>query len=252
MVRHFSAALALILLCTPLSSCFAPGSLPLRSAGSSPRIAKRPLALQAQLDPVTLHSVASALPAITTSSVAFANELSSHVDHHALLLATNPAEDLEAWIKSHPLQDAGLLAVSVFTLNALKAGASLPVAIVAGCLELLQRIPGWTMIGQKPLLKLLISIAIDLIGVFSYLIPLVGEVGDLGWAPASAILVKALYGSNVLSSLDLVEEVLPGTDLFPTASLGWAFEYVPGLSQLGWVSGMAGAGAAIGGKKDKA
>jgi hypothetical protein len=49
-------------------------------------------------------------------------------------------------------------------VNALRAGASLPVAIVAGCLELLRRIPGFTMIGTKPLLKLGISIAIDFIG----------------------------------------------------------------------------------------
>ena len=37
----------------------------------------------------------------------------------------------------HPLEDVALIAVSVFALNALKAGASLPVAMVAGCLELL-------------------------------------------------------------------------------------------------------------------
>lgn len=48
--------------------------------------------------------------------------------------------------------------------NALKAGASLPVAIVAACLELLNRIPGFALIGSKPLLKLAISIAIDFIG----------------------------------------------------------------------------------------
>lgn len=47
-------------------------------------------------------------------------------------------------------------------------------------------------------------------GVASYLLPLVGEVGDLGWAPASAILVKALYGSNVLASMGFIEEVVPG------------------------------------------
>ena len=34
-------------------------------------------------------------------------------------------------------------------------------------------------------------------GIVSYVLPMVGEVGDFGWAPASAILVKALYGSNV-------------------------------------------------------
>jgi len=57
-----------------------------------------------------------------------------------------------------------LIPKNVLLVNALRAGASLPVAIVAGCLELLRRIPGFTMIGTKPLLKLGISIAIDFIG----------------------------------------------------------------------------------------
>ena len=57
-----------------------------------------------------------------------------------------------------------LIPENVLPVNALRAGASLPVAIVAGCLELLRRIPGFTMIGTKPLLKLGISIAIDFIG----------------------------------------------------------------------------------------
>ncbi len=56
-----------------------------------------------------------------------------------------------------------LIPENVLPVNALRAGASLPVAIVAGCLELLRRIPGFTMIGT--LLKLGIGIAIDFIGI---------------------------------------------------------------------------------------
>lgn len=45
----------------------------------------------------------------------------------------------------------------------------------------------------------------------------------------------------MLAAIDLVEEILPGSDIIPTATIGWALEYVPGVSQLGWIGGMAGA-----------
>ena len=41
----------------------------------------------------------------------------------------------------------------------------------AGGLRLLDFIPGWTMIGQKPLLKLFVSLAIDFVGIVSYFLP---------------------------------------------------------------------------------
>ena len=61
----------------------------------------------------------------------------------------------------------------------------------------------------------------------TYALPGLGETGDLAWAPVSAILVRALYQSNVLASIDLLEEVLPFTDVLPTATIGWACEYTP-------------------------
>lgn len=158
---------------------------------------------------------------------------------HGLLLANSPLDGVKDYLLSHPLQDFVGICILLFTIEFLKQGASLPTAIVAAFLQLLNRIPGFAMIGQKPLLKLAISIGIDVVGVASFLLPLVGEVGDLGWAPTSAILIKALYNNNVLATVGLVEELLPGADIVPTATIGWVFEYVPGVSQLGWVSGMA-------------
>jgi hypothetical protein len=43
---------------------------------------------------------------------------------------------------------------------------------------------------------------------------------------------------TVLASLAFFEEFLPGTDLFPTATVSWTFEHVPGLTQLGWLAGI--------------
>jgi len=78
--------------------------------------------LRCQVDPSTVSIVADQIPMLLSS-------LDTGVVHTAL---ANPLEEFEGWVKSHPLQDAAIVSISVFALNALKAGASLPVAIVAG------------------------------------------------------------------------------------------------------------------------
>ena len=50
------------------------------------------------------------------------------------------------------------------------------------------------------------------------------EVIDVFWAPLSALLVFQLYGSSLLSGVALVEEILPFTDIFPTATVGWILQ----------------------------
>ena len=50
------------------------------------------------------------------------------------------------------------------------------------------------------------------------------EVIDVFWAPLSALLVFQLYGSSLLSGVALVEELLPFTDIFPTATVGWILQ----------------------------
>ena len=77
--------------------------------------------------------------------------------------------------------------------------------------------------------KLWISLIIDLIGSSSYLLPVVGEGFDLAWAPAQTILIMAMYDATSpnLKYLSFMEEVLPFTDAVPSASIGWAFEFLP-------------------------
>merc|ERR1712071_72883 len=79
--------------------------------------------------------------------------------------------------------------------------------------------------------KLLFCLAIDFIGSSSYLMPLLGETTDIVWAPIQAILVAALFDeiSPNLKYLAFVEELLPFTDVIPTATLGWLKEFGPGL-----------------------
>jgi hypothetical protein len=79
--------------------------------------------------------------------------------------------------------------------------------------------------------KLFLSLLIDLIGSASYLLPVVGEGLDLAWAPTQTILIMAMYDSTTpnLKYVSFVEEILPFTDIVPSATIGWACEFVPGM-----------------------
>ena len=70
-------------------------------------------------------------------------------------------------------------------------------------------------------LKLLVSLAIDGVGLFS----LGGaEPSDLVWAPASALAIGLLYQRDRYTYLAFGEELLPGTDFIPTATIAWLDE----------------------------
>lgn len=75
--------------------------------------------------------------------------------------------------------------------------------------------------------KLLVSIAVDVVGWSSFALPGLGEVEDVVWAPVSAAVVQALYGNRLLTGIDFVKEALPFTDVLPTATVGWAIQYTP-------------------------
>jgi hypothetical protein len=82
----------------------------------------------------------------------------------------------------------------------------------------------------KPLLptdvwnKLWLSLLLDTVGSASYLVPLVGEVTDILWAPLQTIIIMALYEQPQWKYISLAEELLPLTDIVPTATLGWMVE----------------------------
>mmetsp|Transcript_14413 Transcript_14413/g.45432 ORF Transcript_14413/g.45432 Transcript_14413/m.45432 type:complete len:169 (+) Transcript_14413:3-509(+) len=85
--------------------------------------------------------------------------------------------------------------------------------------------PPSQVVKLDPGVKLLLCLVIDFIGMASFAAPGVGEAADLGWAPVSALLVNYLFGNGVFTSLALVEELLPGFDVIPTATIAWAIEY---------------------------
>ncbi|KAG5184887.1 hypothetical protein JKP88DRAFT_262727 [Tribonema minus] len=79
--------------------------------------------------------------------------------------------------------------------------------------------------------KLAASVAVDFIGCTSYALPVLGEVGDVAWAPLSAVLIAAMYDDKqpYMAYMGFAEEILPFTDIIPTASLAWAREFAPEL-----------------------
>ncbi len=87
--------------------------------------------------------------------------------------------------------------------------------------------------GSSKLVKGVISffpLSIDLLGMATYLMPALGETVDLVFAPISAILLFIMYGKNFFSFaagvVDFFEEISPGLDFIPTATLMWTFTYV--------------------------
>lgn len=82
--------------------------------------------------------------------------------------------------------------------------------------------------------KLFVSLVLDACGSASYLLPLVGEGFDIAWAPIQTIMIMAMYDATSpnLKYLSFVEEILPLTDIVPSATVGWLMEYAyPSIAQ---------------------
>lgn len=79
---------------------------------------------------------------------------------------------------------------------------------------------------QAPSRKLAASLVIDAIGSATFVLPIVGELADLVWAPMSAIMLSTMYShsSPGVKYVAFLEEALPFTDFIPTATLAWYVE----------------------------
>ena len=76
--------------------------------------------------------------------------------------------------------------------------------------------------------SLVFCILMDLIGFATYSVPVLGELGDLLWAPISSLVFFATFGSwkGMLGGIfNFVEELLPGTDFIPSFTLMWFLQY---------------------------
>lgn len=76
--------------------------------------------------------------------------------------------------------------------------------------------------------KLILSILFDLIGMISYIIPVVAEIIDIVWAPTASLLMAKMYKNTtgkVAAALVFIEEIVPGLDFIPTFTITWFVEY---------------------------
>ncbi len=77
--------------------------------------------------------------------------------------------------------------------------------------------------------KLGLSLLFDALGMVTYVIPGIGEFGDIIWAPLAGWLMTRLYKGNVgkaAGAITFVEEAMPGLDFIPTFTIMWLYTYV--------------------------
>jgi hypothetical protein len=69
-----------------------------------------------------------------------------------------------------------------------------------------------------------LCIAMDLIGMASFIFPGMGEFADIIWAPISGYIFFKLFGGRlgmIGGVLDFLEEIIPFTDIIPSFTIAW-------------------------------
>lgn len=70
-------------------------------------------------------------------------------------------------------------------------------------------------------------LVMDILGYATYAIPVLGEFGDIVWAPISAFIFYKAFGGwkGAFGGLfNFVEEALPGLDFIPSFTIMWFFK----------------------------
>lgn len=77
--------------------------------------------------------------------------------------------------------------------------------------------------------KLAVGLVFDAVGYVSYIIPGVGELFDVAWAPTSAYLMTKMYKGKkgkIAAIITFIEEAMPWLDVIPTFTLMWVYTYI--------------------------
>jgi len=77
--------------------------------------------------------------------------------------------------------------------------------------------------------NLFLGLALDAIGMLSFVIPGIGEFSDVIWAPLSAWIMTRMYKGKIGQAAGLItfaEELMPGMDVIPTFTIMWFYTYV--------------------------
>ena len=79
---------------------------------------------------------------------------------------------------------------------------------------------------EKRRFDLLASLAIDALGMATFILPALGEVADVVIAPIISILIYAVHRTTFGAIAGFFEEIIPFTDIIPTATIIWAYRYI--------------------------
>ncbi|SDH97623.1 hypothetical protein [Myroides phaeus] len=77
--------------------------------------------------------------------------------------------------------------------------------------------------------QLVIGILMDILGCITYVIPGIGEIADVVWAPVSAYILAKMYPGKigkVGAIVNFIEELSPGFDFIPTFTITWVYTYI--------------------------
>ena len=77
---------------------------------------------------------------------------------------------------------------------------------------------------QQKSTSLVFCVLMDLIGYATYAGPVLGEFGDILWAPISALIFYRTFGGwkGAFGGLfNFVEEIMPGLDFIPSFTIMW-------------------------------
>jgi hypothetical protein len=69
-----------------------------------------------------------------------------------------------------------------------------------------------------------ICIIMDVMGMASYFLPVLGEFADIVWAPVSGYVFYKLFGGRlglIGGVLGFLEEIIPFTDIIPSFTIAW-------------------------------
>ncbi|MBW3520330.1 hypothetical protein [Flavobacterium sp. NKUCC04_CG] len=80
----------------------------------------------------------------------------------------------------------------------------------------------------KKYTQLVWSVFLDGVGYVSYLIPFLGEISDVVWAPIAGLLLARMYKGTVGKvggTIAFLEELTPGLDFIPTFTLTWLYAH---------------------------
>lgn len=67
---------------------------------------------------------------------------------------------------------------------------------------------------------------IDALGMLSYLLPGIGEWTDIVMSIITAIAIFKGYHSYGWAAFGFLEEILPFTDVIPSATMAWVYKFV--------------------------